>query len=310
MSAAIDVGALVVVDEADWRTRAQAHAERVDAWTAGRRERAARGEKHPVDDFLFTYYPTRPAQLRRWHPGAGLALLGATELAEDTAYQLVDTAAGPAATVDPARFAERRDSLAWVEGLVRRTAERPARLGCFGLHEWAMVYGLDQDAVRHETWPLRLTPQEVRAVVDELGVRCTHHDAFRFFTPAAAPLNEQQLTRATQPDVEQPGCLHAAMDLYKWASKFVELVGSDLVADAFGLAREARRLDMRAAPYDLRALGYEPVRIEEADGRADYVRQQRSLVERAAPLRARLGVALAHGLALVDARISSMTPTD
>ena len=33
--------------------------------------------KHPVHDFLFTYYSQRPAQLRRWHPGYGVALAGA-----------------------------------------------------------------------------------------------------------------------------------------------------------------------------------------------------------------------------------------
>jgi hypothetical protein len=294
-------GGLVVLDEVEWRSRAERHAQRVDAWTAGRLERAARGEKHPVDDFLFTYYPTRPAQLRRWHPGLGVALLGATPLADDAGYRQVGTVDGPATTVEPARFVPRRDGLAWVEGLVRRTATRAPRLGCFGLHEWAMVYGLEQQEVRHETWPLRLAPASVRAVVDDQGVRCTHYDAFRFFTPQAEPLNELAPTRATQPDLEQPGCLHATMDLYKWAAKYVALVGSDLVADAFDLAREARRLDMQAAPYDLRALGYEPVEVETADGRAEYVRRQRQLVERAAPLRERLSTALGAALTAVDA---------
>jgi hypothetical protein len=292
---------LVVLGEAEWRTRSERHAERVDAWTAGRLERAARGEKHPVDDFLFTYYPTRPAQLRRWHPGLGVGLLGPTPLAEDAAYRSVATVDGTATAVDPAHFAARRAGLAWVDGLVRRTAQRPARLGCFGLHEWAMVYGLEQHEVRHESWPLRLAPDAVRAVVDEQGVRCTHYDAFRFFTPQAEPLNELTPTRATQPDLEQPGCLHATMDLYKWAAKYVALVGSDLVADAFDLARDARRLDMQAAPYDLLPLGYDPIEVETADGRAEYVRRQRELVERAAPLRDRLSAALAAALAAVDA---------
>jgi hypothetical protein len=299
VEAVLVAGALGVLDEASWRPRAEAHARRVDAWTAGRLERAARGEKHPVDDFLFTYYPTRPGALRRWHPGLGVALVGADHL-DGSAYREVGTAMGPARTVDPGHYAHRREGIAWVEGLVRRSAERPARLGCFGLHEWAMVYGLEQAEVRHESWPLRLEPAEVRAVVDEQGVRCTHYDAFRFFTAAAEPLNELTPTRATQPDLEQPGCVHATMDLYKWAAKHAELVGSDLVADAFDLARDARRLDMQAAPYDLRALGYEPVRIEEPDGRAEYVRRQRELVERAAPLRARLALALATALRAVD----------
>ncbi len=292
--------ALVVLDEDSWRPRALAHARRVDAWTSGRRERRAAGRSHPVDDFLFEYYPTRPAQLRRWHPGLGVALAGATELDGDPAYLVVDADGRQVATVDVDRFRRRRDGLAWVEALVRRTAARPARLGCFGLHEWAMVYGQEQHEVRHESWPLRLAPTEIRATVDEQGLRCTHYDAYRFFTPEAAPANEAPLARSTQPDHEQPGCLHATMDLYKWSSKYVELVGSDLVADCFALAREVRTLDMEAAPYDLRPLGHEPVRVETPEGRAEYVRRQREHVEAAAPLRARLAAALGAALAALD----------
>lgn len=292
---------LMVLSYDEWRARAEQHAQRVDAWTAPRLERARRGAKHPVDDFLFTYYPTRAGQLRRWHPGLGVAVRGADELAADAAYRVVDVDGGPAATVDPAHFSRRRDGLAWVEGLVRSSAARPARLGCFGLHEWAMVYGLEQDQVRHESWPLRMTPDRIRDVVDEVGLRCTHIDAYRFFTPEAAAANELVPTRTTQPDLDQPGCLHATMDLYKWASKYVALVGSDLEADCFDLARQARRLDMEAAPYDLAALGYEPVRVETPEGRAEYVRRQRELMDASAPLRERLGAALARGLVAVDA---------
>jgi len=297
MPVAVDL----VLEPDEWVRRATTHAERVDAWTAPRLERARRGERHPVDDFLFTYYPTRPGQLRRWHPGLGIALFDAAELAGDAAYRRIHIDGRAAWTADPAHVAHRRDGLAWVEGLVRSSAQRPARLGCFGLHEWAMVYGLEQHEVRHESWPLRLAPDEIRDVVDENGLRCTHYDAFRFFTPDAVPRNELAPTRAQQPDLDQPGCLHASMDLYKWASKYVVLVGSDLEADCFELARQARRLDMEAAPYDLAALGYEPVRVETPDGRAEYVRRQRELMAAAAPLRARLGASLAAGLAAVDA---------
>ena len=46
------------------------------AWTDPHQVRAARGEKHPVYDFLFNYYAFRPAWLRRWHPGPDVALAG------------------------------------------------------------------------------------------------------------------------------------------------------------------------------------------------------------------------------------------
>ena len=45
---------------------------------------------------------------------------------------------------------------------------------------------------------------------------------------------------------------------------------------------------MRAAPYDLRPLGYEPVKIETPEGRATYVDAQRNFASRARPLRLRL----------------------
>jgi hypothetical protein len=82
------------------------------------------------------------------------------------------------------------------------------------------------------------------------------------------------------------------MDLYKWAYKLLPAVPSDLVADAFELARDVRVLDMRASPYDLSGLGYAPVRIETPEGRAEYVAAQRAFAERGTLLRARLLAAL------------------
>ena len=55
--------------------------------------------------------------------------------------------------------------------------------------------------------------------------------------------------------LEQPACLHANMDVYKWAYKLLPLVDSTLVMDCFDLAWDARELDMRAAPYDIRDWG-------------------------------------------------------
>jgi hypothetical protein len=49
-----------------------------------------------------------------------------------------------------------------------------------------------------------------------------------------------------------------------------------------------RELDMRASPYDLSALGYEPVAIETAHGRAEYVARQRQFAARGQALRTEL----------------------
>ncbi|NUS45260.1 MAG: 3-methyladenine DNA glycosylase, partial [Mycobacteriaceae bacterium] len=113
-------------------------------------------------------------------------------------------------------------------------------------------------------------------------------DAYLFFTPEAVPRNALLLDRAAQRRAEQPGCLHAGMDLYKWCYKLIPLTDSDLLLDCFELALSARELDMRASPYDLTAYGYSPVQIETATGRADYARAQSDIAARAAPLRARL----------------------
>jgi hypothetical protein len=281
-----------VLTPSQWRSRAAAHEERVDGWIGEHLARRRRGEKHPVLDFLFTYYSYRPAQLRRWHPGAAVVLSGTTRFGPDYA----ETAGGVALDV-AAVLTRRSDSLDRIADLLARTAQRPAQLSCFGLHEWAMVYRQPADQVRHNAYPLRLDPA---TVVETQRVQCSHFDAYRFFTPAARPLNTVVPTRDSQAALEQPGCLHANMDLYKWAYKLSPLIASELVADCFELAREIRALDMRASPYDLAHLGYEPVRVETPDGRAEYVRAQRDFADRAAVLRHRLLESL-KGLA-VNAR--------
>ncbi|GAA3442633.1 hypothetical protein GCM10018955_20710 [Planomonospora venezuelensis] len=261
-----------------WRARAEAHRRRAEAWTAPHLARRARGETHPVEDFLFTYYGHRPARLRQWHPGAGVVLKGAYGFGRD----YLDAAEG--AVLDTAALMDRRGaSVEWIARLLAATAERPPYFGCFGLHEWAMVYRSEE--VRHGAWPLRLGGDQVARVVEERGVRCGHFDAFRFFTPQARPLNVLQPTRERQRELEQPGCLHANMDLYKWAYKLSPLVGSELVADCFALARDIRAVDMRASPYDLSALGYRAIRIETPEGRAEYAAEQRGFAERARPQR-------------------------
>ena len=72
----------------------------------------------------------------------------------------------------------------------------------------------------------------------------------------------------------------------KWAYKLLPLVDSTLVMDCFDLAWDARELDMRAAPHDIRDWGYEPIPVETTEGKAEYVRTQRELSERSIELRA------------------------
>jgi hypothetical protein len=286
-----------VLDPVAWRARQSAHEARVRRWTDPHQERAARGEKHPVYDFLFTYYSFRPAWLRRWHPGPDVALAGAAESAEPPAEFLrwPEYRVGPGpegrrvVMIEPGTLpGHRREFVAWLRTLLTAMQTRPAFFGCHGLHEWAMVYRQTPEERRHNAWPLRFEAADLAQIVESSAICCTHFDAFRFFSPPARPLNRLQLTRADVPELEQRGCLHANMDLYKWAFKLAPFTPSELIADCFELACDIRAVDMRASPYDLRAIGFEPIAIETTAGRAEYENHQRRFTGRGEPLRARL----------------------
>ncbi|WP_454860871.1 3-methyladenine DNA glycosylase [Promicromonospora soli] len=312
----------------EWLPLAAAHAERADGLTAVWREARDAGRKHAIEDFLFTYYPTRLAHLRRWHPGASVALTlpdggagaleagadgdtpGATDPEERATWRWHRTLprdVAPAGSRSPssvtassasprlvtldldAFLADRGDTVRYVRELLSATASRLGTFGCFGLHEWAMVYR-DREAGRDQRHPLplRLGHAGTDAVVEENPVRCSHFDAFRFFTPEATGRNQLRPTRATQVGMEQPGCLHANMDLYKWCLKLGPAVPGDLLLDAFELARDIRWTDMAASPYDVSEYGVAAVEIETPHGKAEYVRRQREYAQRSSALRDRL----------------------
>jgi hypothetical protein len=285
----MDVALETALGEQVWQRRARQHRERVRRWTGPHRDRRRSGTTHPVMDFLFSYYSHPPGRLERWHPGPGVRLLGpaADGYLGIPGYRRVRRDGQAGVRLDPRALPARRvETAAFVLALLTASAGRAPRLNCFGMHEWAMVYRTGQP--RHPGVPLRLGADRTDTVVESMPLRCTHHDAFRFFSAEARPRNETAPARADQLGIEQPGCLHATMDLYKWAYKLHPATPSELVADCFALAVEVRELDMRASPYDLTALGYSPVPVETAAGRAYYARAQAAFASRAAPLRDRL----------------------
>ncbi len=306
-----------VLDESRWRARAAAHEARLAPYLDAHLSRRRAGEKHPVHDFLFGYYSQRPAQLRRWHPGHGVGLAGGEEAyGRLKGYQVVcpttrsDASSGPrlpVVAVGREHLASQRVLLRTLRRLLVATAGRAASYGCFGLHEWAMVYRLEDGATRHADHRLRLGRDGTDAVVESHRIACTHFDAYRFFTGPARPLNTIAPTAEDRSAFEQPGCLHASMDLYKHAFRLTPLICSDLVADAFELAWDVRELDMRAAPYDLAHLGFAPVRIETAEGKREYAAAQAAFAERAAPLRARLVAQCDRLLEVLDAAAPAPT---
>ncbi|MGB0991599.1 MAG: 3-methyladenine DNA glycosylase [Akkermansiaceae bacterium] len=270
------------------------HAQRLRAekFTVPYRRRRAARKTHPVSDFLFIYYPFPPSQLERWHPGpnntAEIRDEDASHLRTDH-YHLDEETARLAPEKMPTKVRER---LKRVHNLLTLTQSRAANFSCAGMHEWAMVYsGAD---VRHrESAPLRFPQNEIDRIVESLPITCSHFDAFRFFSPDAIKFNRLQPTLGTREQHEQPACLHANMDLYKWASKAMPWVGTDVLWQCFLLALKARELDMRASPYDLTTFGYSPIKIETSEGRGEYEQQQRMIATEAKQLRARLIDALA-----------------
>ncbi|MHA7270667.1 3-methyladenine DNA glycosylase [Arthrobacter sp. HLT1-20] len=287
-----------------WQDRAAAHHHRVNRYAAPYLARRSANQKHPVEDFLFTYYTQKPGQLSRWHPGAGVILTGEAakerlnwkfyRTANDAELQAGGLAQpGSGVVLDKEKFlTERKDAIDFARIILGRTAARPAQFGCFGLHEWAMVYKQEANQVRHEYLELRLGSSGTDQVVEENKIRCTHFDAYRFYTPQASGRNELTPTRENQRDMEQPGCLHANMDLYKWAYKLSPALPSELVMDCFELSWRIRAMDMRASPYDLAQWGYPAIAIETVAGKADYVAAQRSFSAESAVLRERLRTAV------------------
>jgi hypothetical protein len=184
-------------------------------------------------------------------------------------------------------FLEENLRLAHSAELLEATRDHLPNFGCHGMHEWAMVYR--GTSVRHErTLRLRLPQADIDAVVESRPLCCSHFDAFRFFAPDARPCNTLQPNLESRLSLEQPACLHANMDLYKWAAKAMPWSGAGLLLDCFELAVDLRDLDMRASPYDVRAQGREPVPVETPEGRRQYETEQRALAARARPLRDRL----------------------
>ena len=277
-----------VLSAPKWRELAALHQARAEQHTRPARERRTRGTSNPISDFLFDYYRFPLSLLEKWHPGIGVALEhdGPDFLAPFFArdYSLTNGLL----TADPSQLdAKKLQRLERILGLLCATRDRAPNFACHGLHEWAMVYHGKE--IRHEkTLRLRLPQAEIDAVVESRPICCSHHDAFRFFAAAARPLNHLQPSLETRELMEQPGCVHANMDLYKWTAKTMPWAGTELLLDCFELAVKLRDLDMRASPYDLSAWGRSAVRIETADGRRDYEIEQRQLAAEAQPLRQRL----------------------
>jgi hypothetical protein len=271
-----------------WTSRAREHTALVGPMADAFLQRRGLGLTHTVHDFLFTYYSCSPLKLKQWVPSFEEPLIISPNVREEYPW-LIDywfRIDGHLLSLNRERIQENTRGIAkFVMDLCRNISNQAPRFGCYGLHEWAMVYKLSPEALRHKGQRLRLSPEEVANFVESQTLCCSHYDAYRFFTAEARPLNILNPQLDTRLQMEQGGCLHANMDLYKWAVKLWPWVGSDFIAKAFFLAVEGRELDMRASPYDLRDTGFDPICIETEEGRKEYQKAQQAYAERAALLR-------------------------
>ena len=281
----------------DWQERTSRFREEVLKRTTPHRKRKSMRQAHPIKDFLFTYYSYPPGRLETWHPGLDVLLELPANLGND--QQRLDklsdkhySQAGDTLFLDLAKLPESRlRTMHWIHSLLQATEANPPNYGCYGMHEWAMVYKGEE--VRHkESLPFRLSQSEIDSFVENRPICCSHHDAFRFFTPSSIRFNRLQPQATERMENEQPACIHTNMDVYKWAYKCMPWISSDLLWRCFLNALEIRELDMRAAPYDLSNYSLEPIAVETKQGRTEYEILQRALAEQTKPLRQELTKAI------------------
>lgn len=269
---------------AEWQQQRATHRRQISSRIDDYLERRSHQHKDPVMDFLFEYYAFRPSYLKSWSPGLGTLLINVGS--KDWRFEEMEYLDGDC-FLDITHFdKDRISSLQWILDLLKKSANRKPSFGCFGMHEWAMVYKTDR--VRHDYLSLRMDMDELADFVESRPLVCTHFDAFRFFTDEAKPQNKFELNREKFAEMEQPGCLHTNMDLYKWAFKMYPWISSNTIRRAFDLAVETRVMDMKASPYDLREQGLEPIKIETDGGRREYMAKQRAIFEKSQPIRRQL----------------------
>jgi len=306
----------VVLCEEEWRREAAAHSVALDTLlypssSAKSRFQPKRKQAlnkpsvkthlvsdNPIYNFLHSYYKYSTADLKKYSPGLSVTMAGAFPGADsDTLNEKFMTFNTVGGCYNVTQFRQLADGKYSIEritrdrDILRSTSTKVPFFGCFGLHEWAMLYsGNGSATTRHkESTPLRVDQQTIDAVVGVPGqLRCTHYDAFRFFQPAAKPINAvKSLSRENTPRHEQPGCIHANMDLFRYAYQLYPFVSSALLVQALALALEARKLDMRASPYDVSAFeGCEvPICVETPQGRKLYIEEQERVATAAVPIR-------------------------
>ena len=165
---------LQVLDGSLWRAYAKEHERRAGRFADPFVRRRERGQAHPVEDFLFTYYTLKPGQFKRWHPGAGVILLDAAERTSWKFYraatedELLSAGLSPddarthaergdAVLVDIPQFVDKRGTaLTFTREILSNTADKKAFLdalvctnGLWRINQFRTIF-------RHDYLDLRL----------------------------------------------------------------------------------------------------------------------------------------------------------
>lgn len=288
-----------VLPAEEWIPRWHQHVQESELRTTAHVERRKRGEKHPLEDFLWDYYPLRPGRFRTWYPGIdddGVVALErpASSFSEAHSYWtqiaqsrwFITSNDDSYCYLDVEAFSQARaHGIEFFRALLHKLQNTAPTFGCLGWHEWAMAYRIDE--LRHPL-PLRLGTEKTNLLVEQAHIRCTHFDAYQFFSPAAMDLNTVRPTYETVIEFEQPGCVHVSMDLLRTCVQLGPLIPGELLIQCYDLALRARTIDMAASPYDCSSLGVEAIKIETAEGKARYIREQQKLTELARPIRGKI----------------------
>jgi hypothetical protein len=262
---------------------------------------------HPIYNFLHSYYSYSTEEIKTYSPGMGYALSNTADFADSNRHHLIHKAmikipdcnsyiAKPSFAIKPVkRYGE--EAVTRIRDILEATVNKPPHFSCFGLHEWAMLYRgkrLDENdpSTRHQPQlRLRVSQQVIDDTVGKNQIVCTHFDAWRFFDPAAQPLNVfHPMSRKEQVNYEQPGCIHATMDLFEYAYQLYPFVSSDMLAECLSIALIARKIDMRASPYDVSSFDgcEEPLYVETNEGKLAYIKEQQQLYKLSFPARQEL----------------------
>ncbi|NQZ59621.1 MAG: 3-methyladenine DNA glycosylase, partial [Lentisphaeraceae bacterium] len=140
-----------ILKNKEWRQLASLHEKKIIELTKDWQLTRQQKKKHPVIDFLFTYYSFSFNRLKAWTPGLGVSLegpivspLSANRFAEEGGIINLRSDLLPV---------HRLKAFEWTHSLLLKTPKNPPSFNCFGLHEWAMVY--KDENIRHQSLGLR-----------------------------------------------------------------------------------------------------------------------------------------------------------